>query len=477
MNLPRISSPRTWMAMGCAIAAIAACGGGVGSGGTGMTDSVGVGTVNGFGSVVIDGVHVDDRQVASLAETAPGVDTAVDARLGDRVEVTFGSDGVARSLRIEASLVGQVASVDTSNPSAVSFQSLGQAVSINTQASAGPVTQLSGYAAPADVQVGDVVEVHGALRTSAGGEIQATRIEKRSTLPAYLRVSGVVTSLAGGNSPGFRLGSLSVNAGSAQVSPAGATLANGQVVVVLARPTSLGSPVNGQPPSLGAASVRIASLARQGAQVYASGVISQLDAAGHRFTLDGQRVDFAQATLAPAGSTLSDGQYVQVRGSTAADGTLSATQVTRRDGESEPEAELKGTIVGFDAASNTFEVRGVRVNSVAAAIESCPSGGLRNGLYVEIEGQLGSNGVVATEIHCEDEPSGAVIEREGTAASVNAAALTFVLTTQGGPLTVTWSTLTVFKGVTAPSLSGQQVEVEGTLVNGALQATKISADD
>lgn len=477
MNLLKISFPRAWLAASCAMAAVAACGGGVGSGGTGFTGSVSVGTVNGFGSIIVDGLRVDDRQVAALSETSPGHDSSTDAQLGQRVEVSFDNDGVARSLRVEASLVGQVTSVDAGNAAAVTFHAIGQTVSINTLASAGPVTQLAGYAAPADVQPGDVVEVHGVLRTQAGGLIQATRVEKKTALPDYLRVSGIVSALAGGSAPSFTLGGLSVSYGSAQLSPSGSALANGQAVVVLARPADLGVPVGGQLQPLVAASVRIKAGGPQGVQAYASGFIVQLDATSHRFTLDGQAIDYAQATIAPAGTTLASGQYVQVRGSYAVDGTLTAAQVTRRNGEAEPEAELKGTLIGYDSATSSFQVRGVKVTALGAALSSCPAGGLRDGLYVEIEGGLGSAGVVASKVKCEDEPSGAVVEREGTAGSVDGTASTFVLSGSTSTLTVRWSALTIFKGVTAATLSGQRVEVEGTLVNGVLQASKVAVED
>ncbi|HJW10212.1 MAG TPA: hypothetical protein VJ598_00410, partial [Albitalea sp.] len=96
----------------CGVALISSCGGGaVGSGGTGaLPDSVSVGTVNGYGSVVIDGVAYDDRQTAAVAEIEPGRDVAVEALLGQRVEVASDAAGVAKSLRVDAALAGAVTS-------------------------------------------------------------------------------------------------------------------------------------------------------------------------------------------------------------------------------------------------------------------------------------------------------------------------------------------------------------------------------
>src|SRR6186713_2712930 len=81
--------------------------GGVGSGGTGMA----IGTVNGFGSVIVDGLRYDDSAVASLREDAPGVETQTQARLGQRAEIRFTDGGVATALMVDATLVGTVSSV------------------------------------------------------------------------------------------------------------------------------------------------------------------------------------------------------------------------------------------------------------------------------------------------------------------------------------------------------------------------------
>ena len=95
----------------------------------------------------VDGDRFDDSAVAAYAETAPGVQTQADARLGARVEVES-ELGKATRLRVEAALVAPVESV-----SADGFQVLGQKVRINATASNGPVTQFGGgYAGLATVQ-------------------------------------------------------------------------------------------------------------------------------------------------------------------------------------------------------------------------------------------------------------------------------------------------------------------------------------
>lgn len=76
-------------AMLCMIAALQACGGGnyagVGSGGTGLAE----GSVSGFGSVIVDGVEYDDSAVTATQADASGTLNAVALKLGQRVRVGY----------------------------------------------------------------------------------------------------------------------------------------------------------------------------------------------------------------------------------------------------------------------------------------------------------------------------------------------------------------------------------------------------
>ncbi len=448
---------------------LAGCGGGVGSGGTGMVTGLTQGTVSGFGSVVVDGDRFDDSDVATYTETAPDMSVQTVSRLGERVEVES-ELGKARRVRVDAALLGTVETLR-----AEGFTVLGQSVRVNADATRGPVTQFAGgYLGAASVQPGDVVEVHAFVRRTASGfELQATRIERRDAAPAFLKVSGLASGV---DAAGFRLGGLRVLTGGAAWLPAGVALADGQAVSVLAPAASLVATA-GASPVLHAAQVRVRTLGATGDQVALSGVIGLLDAGAARFDLGGTTVTFASATLKPSDADLADGMYVLVRGTVQADGSLQAASVRVRDGRSEAEAELKGTVIGLDPATLRFQVRGVSVDAAAAKIEGCPGGTLAEGLFVELEGRLGPTGVIAKSVHCEDEPDDAVVEREGTAGSVDAAARRFVLTlSAGGTLPVVWSDITYFEDVSAATLAGQRVEVEGKLVDGVMQARKIKVE-
>lgn len=486
MTLDLHSAPRNWrtrVAMFCVgfavavgLACIASCGGGgvVGSGGTGVPYGVTQGTVNGFGSIIVDGVGYDERGARVVVEVGPGQDVLSDVKLGNRVSLLYQTAGVAQGVRVEPTLIGPVASVASANQ----FSMLGQDVRVNTSAATGPVTQFgSGYLQPGDVRAGDSVELHGVVVAQGSAYvIQATRIDKLAAPPAYLRVTGVVTNVAAGASPAFSLGALAVDAQAALLLPEGVVLANGQTVTLLALPATLTAPVAGTL-RLKAAQIRVARVHDSGLDNYVSGSISHLDAQARTFTLGSLAVRYTGASLTPLGTALANGQYVQVRGTVAVDAVLVAVSVMVRDGRSEVEGELKGNIAGLVAGSASFTVRGVPVDARRATLSGCPNSGLANGLFVEVQGALSANGVVAATVHCEGEPADAIVEREGVARAVDTVARRFTLTPeQGNSITVTWTDSTYFGGLSPASLAGKKVHLEGSLVNGVLVATKVQLD-
>ena len=456
------------------LALLASCGGGVvGAGGTGYTESgVAIGTVNGFGSVIVDGVSYGVQGAAVVREVAPGQESPSDVRLGQRVTIDYVTAGVASTVHVDAALAGVVSRV----PAPGQFVVLGQTVTVNSSAAAGAITQLGGYGHVSDIHAGDAVEVHGVLVAQAASYAwAATRVDKLASAPAYLRVTGLVGNLVAGS---FSLGSLGVDLGAAPVLPQNSTLANGQTVTVLALPQTLTAPAGPDGTRLTASEVRVRALSNNGLDDYVSGYVSHLDAAGHDFRLGSLTVDYASATLDPAAATLSNGEYVQVRGRVGADGTLQAAAITVKAGASGNDSDLAGTIVGYDATQNTFTVRDVLVDASAATLRGCPATGLASGLFVEVHGSMTITGVAATSVSCEDEGPQSTVEREGLAGTVDLSVQTFALTPEHGTaISVQWSATTYFENVTPQTLSSKSVEVEGVLTSGVLQAAKISADD
>lgn len=449
------------------------CGGsdGIGSGGTGTVPVVSTGTVSGFGSIVVDGGRFDDRNARVEAENQPGTTVLAEARLGQRVEVEAEADGTARVVRVQAQARGRVDALVAGG-----FVVLGQTIVVNTDAVRGPVTQFGdGYAGANDVLVGDAVEVHGMVRPAGTGTVvQATRVDRLASVPTVLKLAGVVgETTSSGGTTSFHVGGLTVSVDAEAVEPRGDTIAAGRSVIVFGRASNW-SVVAGAP-TLVADRVTLQRPAA-GATAYRGGVIANLDTSARSFTIDGVVVSYADATLQPAGSILAEGRYVQARGTYAGDNAFVATLVTLRDG-STAEAELKGTVTGYDAVARSFLVRDVAVTMAQGTSLEC-SGGLANGRFVEIHGRLGSNGVVATEVHCEDEPTGAVVERDGVAGTPATGSSTFVLSTSRGGVTVRWTGETYFgDGLSVQTLAGQAVEVQGYFDGSVLVAQKIKRDD
>ncbi|MEP7102296.1 MAG: DUF5666 domain-containing protein [Burkholderiales bacterium] len=458
------------------VAMVSSCGGGgvVGSGGTGRAAGVTVGTVNGFGSVIVDGLVYDNRSAPVVSETAPGVDTIAEVRLGHRVSVEYESAGVASLIRVEAAVVGTVASV--ASPGV--FSILGQTVSANMNGLVGPITQFGGgYARAADVHAADPVEIHGILvRRNGSYTIQATRIEKLAAAPAYLRVTGLVSGV-GTAGPGLlNLGALGVDIAGSTIVPPGTVVVEGQAVTVTAVPAALTQLASGGL-RLKAVQTRVRQLTGGDLDAYVSGSLSHLDAVAKRFTLGSLVVRYADASISPIGAGLAEGLYVLVRGAKAADGSLTAATVTLRNAGSDEESELKGNISGYIAATRHFVVRGVAVDASAASIQGCPATGLADGVFVEVHGMLVSSGVMAKTVGCESEAPGSIVERTGVASSVDTVGKTFGLSRSGGSISVTWSANTFFNGVTPLTLNGKTVQVEGQLSGAVLNASKIELED
>lgn len=161
---------RLWIAACAGIGLLVACGGGVGTGGTGSFAS---GPITGFGSIIVDDVVFDETLARIEDDEGNGRDRA-DLRLGSVVDVE--SDAVrsdaatASRVRITSERIGRVDAV-AANTITVN----GLPVRFN----AGTVFDDAFAGGAAGIAVGSVVEVHG-FATSTPGEVQATRVESRS---------------------------------------------------------------------------------------------------------------------------------------------------------------------------------------------------------------------------------------------------------------------------------------------------------
>ena len=174
---------RLWIGL-VFIGSLVACGGGVGTGGTGAFAS---GPVSGFGSIIVNDVTYDDSLARIEDDTGAGRDRA-DVRLGSVVEID--SDAVrnaaaqASRVRISSERIGRVDAVGantlTVNGLPVQFNS-------------GTVFDDAFVGGAAGVTVGTRVEVHG-FAVGTAGEVLATRVEARPAATVF-KFRGTVFAL------------------------------------------------------------------------------------------------------------------------------------------------------------------------------------------------------------------------------------------------------------------------------------------
>ncbi|MDZ7653100.1 MAG: hypothetical protein U5L03_11385 [Burkholderiaceae bacterium] len=130
---------------------VAGCGGDeqvarTGSGGTGIATTVG--SVTGFGSVIVDGDRWDDRSAIVDVENDPRQPAAVvsgGTRLGQRLSIESRTEGQADRIRIEPLLIGRVESVSAAVGTPSTIRIAGQEVRINADPNRGPVTFFDGF--------------------------------------------------------------------------------------------------------------------------------------------------------------------------------------------------------------------------------------------------------------------------------------------------------------------------------------------
>lgn len=386
-----------WFLLCCALSSCGGGGGGllaggewVGTGGTGIS----MGTVTGFGSMVIDGKSYNSASPlyytqSSLSDAAPGLPS--DVNLGSQVQMELDAQGNPSTVTIAPELVGAVSAADASG-----FSVNGVRVKFNNQASAGPLTYFSGLQGPASVSNGMQVAVSGAWGVDASGTpgVQATLVERLPDSNTVLRTSGVVSSLDS-SARSFVLSGLTVSySASTQLLPAQSALANGAFVKVWSNQ----SLTNGGT-TLFAGIVRVRALVGRTGSVQLSGLVSQLS--GSSFKISGVPINASASSLAASVAALARGQYVTVNGQiTAATGTVVASAISSY--ASQPvRTEIHGTVTGYTGLRSFF-VRGVPVDATSAQfVNGDSAAALVDGVYVDLVGAVGvssSNVVVASTL-------------------------------------------------------------------------------
>lgn len=133
------------------------------------------------------------------------------------------------------------------------------------------------------------------------------------------------------------------------------------------------------------------------------GVIAGITAT--TFTINGQSVNFASATIVPATSTLANGNLVEIEG-TLSGGVIIASRVELEDVEDaafipaeNENFEIEGFIASFTAHPGTFKVGNTTVaTSSSTQFRDGSASDLANGVAVEAEGVMSSSVFNAREI-------------------------------------------------------------------------------
>ncbi|MGB5102238.1 MAG: DUF5666 domain-containing protein [Steroidobacteraceae bacterium] len=456
------------------------CGGGGGGGGetVGGIDRGGItiasGPINGFGSVIVNGVHYATAGASIIIDDQPGAES--DLRVGQvvRVEGTVDASGItgtARSIRYDDVVEGPVQGIDVA---ASRLVVLGQTIVV------GAGTSYDDAIVPRGLEglvVGDHVEVSGLVDSS--GLISATRIERKSAAGSF-EVKGIASAVDT-VARRFTINALVVDYSAAQLSGfASGQPANGDLLE--AKGTVNGSGV-----------FVATSLERESASL-AGGIDDDADLEGlvtrfasvADFDVAGQRVTTTAATRYEGGTVadLALDVNVEVEGGFDATGRIVAAEIEfRRAGDVEVTAQVESV----SASAGTLTVLGQVVRTTAitrfedksdADVERFSLADLGVGDWVSIHAYGDSGGLVATLLERE-EPQ-ARVELQGTAndvaepgfsiagVAVATDAQTEFRNTNGEPITA---------AAFFAAAAGREVKVRGTLVGNTVLAERAELED
>jgi hypothetical protein len=372
---------RLWITLSACIGVLAACGGGVGTGGTGAFAS---GPVSGFGSIIVNDVVYDESLARIEDDTGAGRDRG-ELGLGTVVEVE--SDAVrndaatASRVRIASERIGRVDAV------------IAGTLTVNglpVRYDAGTVFDEAFVGGPAGVVVGSVVEVHG-FATGTPGEVLATRVEPRANAAAF-KFRGAISSLDTAVRT-FRIGD-QIFAYALGVSGR-ELLADGAFLRVWVDPV----PVQGR--WMVTAIARGQAMPPDNTPVKANGLISVFGS-NASFRVGPWLVDASGASI--TNGPLALGLRVKVDGQVQG-GVLVASSV-RVIGQGGDELQMTGIIASVDTVAQTFEFNGRRdrVSYASAVIENGTVASLTAGRRVRAFGRPSADGTLldATRIRIEN---------------------------------------------------------------------------
>jgi hypothetical protein len=382
---------------GTSVAAASPPGGGGGIGGTGVTSS---GTIDGFGSIFVNGVEFETGDAEILVDGERAGEDAL--RLGMVVQVngTVNDDGItgtANRVVFDNEVQGPVETlVSGQDGDSLLLHVLGTAVIVERT---GTVFDDVSFDA---IAIGDVLEVSGF--PDGAGRLRASRVQKKENFVAGISEverKGVIAELVGTE---FLLGEFIVDFSGADLSGvAGGALAEGMRVEVR------GTLENGR---ITAISIdEEADPGRSfgdGDEVSVQGTVSGFFDSGS-FLVNGIAVDARGAVLRPTTLALGNGAVVEVEGSW--DGqVLRARRVEARRGRVEVEATVTAVDSGqrtitLQLSGGTITVRldnRTQLDDDTGSADNLSLSDIRTGDFVEVEAILADGGLVATRVDRDD---------------------------------------------------------------------------
>lgn len=382
------SVPRAAAAWLFALLLVAGCGGGGGGGSSGQGLAFTQGTIDGFGSVIVNGVRFDDSR-AQVLDDDDQAHSRGELKLGMTVEIQsdrvrpasggIGRHADARRIRFGSEIVGPATDIDVT---VNTFKILSQFVDV-TDTTVFDDSLAGGLSA---LVAGDIVEVH-ALFNTATQRYVAKRIELKPGAQ-YFKLRGVVSALTPTT---FQIGDAVINYSGIAAAELPNNFAEGLKVRVRLQTAQ------------NTAGEWVAVSIRHGvrrvedhSEAEVRGIATS-DVVDGSFSVNGLPVTTSATTQFPDGQAgIVTGARVEVEGAIV-DGVLVATKVELEDRHVNDDGhgnELHGTVADLNKDTRTFTVRGVKVHyNTMTMFAGGSAADLANDKAVEVRGRLAADGV------------------------------------------------------------------------------------
>ncbi len=419
-----LNLPRHLIALG-AVLLLSSCGGSGGSQTAGIDGSGAPvasntsGTIDGFGSVIVNGVKYESNTAEILVNGQRASESEL--RVGYRVSVTGNTSNgrsIAQKIEFVPSLVGNISAISTTEKQ---ITVLGKNIQVTNN------TVFGGDIKPASLaglSPGQTILVSGA--SAPDGSISATRIERSNS--TNLQISGLVANITNSS---FSLNGTTVMYSNAQlINLSRERLING------VRVAAIGIMQDDQ---LQASTVigLNKNLARDFASADIEGFITRFVSASD-FDVDGVSATTNNQTRYEKGSSadLRLGIKIEVEGSVNASGVLVAREV---EFEQASNNKISGTVTAINLTNNTGNNSGIISGTLAVDgtniittqqtryedkqfnLRPFNLGSLTRGDLVEVSGYSTADGFIATKIErqeVDDEPE--TRELEGKVSALGA---------------------------------------------------------